>query len=300
MRTGGGESIFSMPPGITFNAQVTSITLGPTCERGRLTLVEYGLPGGDAWSVSVGNMTCTTTSDMVRLNLPYGNYSVQVTAPGGFRASPEDLNVDINAPEVLASVNFSRILYTLTLKVDVQGGYAWLLTVNGESVREYSSEAELEEPQGQINVSVSAPGYHTYSISLTLSSNTTIDIPLIPYEYPVWITTVPARWHLIGVYASGSPVPVSNGTLYLANGSYNLEIVLSDGHATREVWENITVAGSPLVLTVRVQGRSLDPLYAIIPAIVLASILAFDRLFMVPCRKCGLLMHPLIGRHRHR
>ncbi|MGC8630771.1 MAG: DUF7619 domain-containing protein, partial [Thermoplasmata archaeon] len=76
---------------ITFTANTTTYTI---------TFTESGLPSGASWSVTLGNMTRSSTSSTITFAVPNGTYSWSVSLPSGYKAAEQSGSVSTTQPKV--------------------------------------------------------------------------------------------------------------------------------------------------------------------------------------------------------
>jgi hypothetical protein len=72
-----------------------------------VTFTESGLPSGTRWSVTLDGTLHTSTTTTIMFKEPNGTYSLTVTPPIGFTASPTTGPVDVNGVSQLVSVTMT-------------------------------------------------------------------------------------------------------------------------------------------------------------------------------------------------
>ena len=132
-----------------------------------------------------GRYSLTVTADVSNAvlfinNRPSGNTPVTVTLPAGnyeirvaVRGYPDYRRTIKLTRNMTINVAFANPLYTLTVSSNIQGAEVYL---NGEFVGNTPLQHELR--QGNYHLRVAVTGYREYTTDLTISRNTSINVPL--------------------------------------------------------------------------------------------------------------------------
>ncbi|MGC8620293.1 MAG: hypothetical protein ACP5LA_07360, partial [Thermoplasmata archaeon] len=74
-----------------------------------IVFTESGLPSGTSWSVTLGNMTRSSTSSTITFAVPNGTYSWSVSLPSGYKAAEQSGSVSTTQPKVSVSITASAV-----------------------------------------------------------------------------------------------------------------------------------------------------------------------------------------------
>ena len=72
-----------------------------------VTFAASGLPSGTGWNVTFNGETRSSTSDAIVFHVPNGVYGFNVTAPGGFEASPSSGSVTVHFADMNQQIKFT-------------------------------------------------------------------------------------------------------------------------------------------------------------------------------------------------
>ena len=78
-----------------------------------VTFTESGLPGGTAWSVTLGGVPAGSTTSAISFVEPNGSYPYSVGAVPGFRATPTGGTVSVHGAPVSIGIAFSAVTYSV-------------------------------------------------------------------------------------------------------------------------------------------------------------------------------------------
>ena len=99
-----------------------------------VTVVEYGLPAGTVWSVTLnGSSTGPLTNDSYRFGEPNGTYGYSVTNVPGWRLDngPYRGNLTVNGTNVVLNITFSPTIYAVEFQASGLNGAPWSLEFGG-------------------------------------------------------------------------------------------------------------------------------------------------------------------------
>ncbi|MCI4345674.1 MAG: thermopsin family protease [Thermoplasmata archaeon] len=125
-----------------------------------IRVTETGLPAGTSWSAVVNATLVSGSTATLTVNLPNGTYPYTVSTAGTYTPSPASGHVTVTGSPSPLSVSFTQLPGRITGLV--APGTA-VLTVNGTSVPIVNGSYELELVPGTYNITVTLPGYETYS-----------------------------------------------------------------------------------------------------------------------------------------
>jgi YVTN family beta-propeller protein len=145
------------------NVQGTGASVvGTYFELFAVHFVETGLPGGTAWSVSIGAATNRSTSTSIGFALTNGTFAYSVTAPSGFRVTPTG-NVTVNGSGPTVTVAFVEVFLATFEEAGLPGGTPWGVTIGETTNRSTSPEISLVESNGTYDYAVGTVlGYDAY------------------------------------------------------------------------------------------------------------------------------------------
>ena len=158
---------------LPFETLYLNVTLAPKSYG--ITFIENGLTNGTSWSVTLNGTTESSASDGITFQEPNGTYNYSIGNITGYNVLPTSGNIVINGKSATESISFTRI---------VQKGYfAGSVSPSNATISIFISGSwhPYEESNGSFNVSlnpgtyrisISAPGYTTYTTNITVSSST--------------------------------------------------------------------------------------------------------------------------------
>ncbi|MCI4363732.1 MAG: thermopsin family protease [Thermoplasmata archaeon] len=123
-------------------------------------VTESGLPAGTSWSAVVNSTLVSGSTATLTVSLPNGTYPYMVPATGSYVPNPGSGHVTVAGSASPLSVTFTQLPGRITGLV--APGTA-VLTVNGTAVPVVNGSYELELVPGTYNITVTLPGYETYS-----------------------------------------------------------------------------------------------------------------------------------------
>ncbi len=100
----GNVAGYSLTPSsgvVTVNGASQTVNVTYKAILYTVTFQEYGLPSGANWSVTINGKTYYSTSNVITVTLPYGNYSYSISLPSGYKAPIQ--NGTISSSQLMVS-----------------------------------------------------------------------------------------------------------------------------------------------------------------------------------------------------
>jgi len=72
-----------------------------------ITFTESGLPSGTSWSVTLNNVTETSTNSTITFHEPYGTYSYSISLPSGYKTSSSSGTIKTSQPSLIIPITVS-------------------------------------------------------------------------------------------------------------------------------------------------------------------------------------------------
>jgi hypothetical protein len=164
--------------------QANDLLLNDTWEFGTyvVSLVEHGLPAGQAWAAEVGGVEKTTTSSSLAFDLGNGTYPFAIDALAGYTSTPSSgtiIVVGASAAEMVAFTTTSGSLVVLAFQATgLPAGTNWSVTLTAttsgltieapSSLTRWSNGAAFDEfkvSEGKFTykaTTLTTPGYGGY------------------------------------------------------------------------------------------------------------------------------------------
>jgi hypothetical protein len=181
----------------------------PAAATYAVTWTETGLPAGTSWSVSVRNLTLTSTGTTVVMAEPNGTYTYALGNVTEYRASPPKGGLTVAGAPVTVRVAFEpksikAVDYAVvfTTGAAVAGG-SWAVRFGGREALSANASVSFAVPNGSYTFSVLAPhGYTASPQSGGLTVNGTplatsvafTAVPPDPPHTPALIAVPPVAW----------------------------------------------------------------------------------------------------------
>ncbi len=233
---------------------------------------ETGLGVGTSWTVTLGGVAQSSTTNTITFSEPNGTYTYTVGSVSGYTASPSSGSITVLGAALTIAVTFTAAVattYSVTFsETGLPLGTSWAVTLNGGTTSSSTSTIVFTEANGTYAYSVGAvSGYSAspssgsvtvagaaQSIAITFSS-------VAPGAYPVTFsqTGLPGNesWSAM-VYAGTFPftsIPLIAGQsgegasieFAIPNGAYFFFVTASNSsYLSTPTYGNITVAGGPV------------------------------------------------------
>lgn len=150
--------------------QVVAITFTPISNPTYgVTFTESGLAPGTAWSVTLNDVSQSSTSSSIDFAEVDGSYSFTVGAVAGYTASPSSGSLEVNGAPTSVAVTFSHSggghhAVTFT-ESGLSTGASWSVTLNGVTGSSTGNAIKFTESEGTYSYSVGAVPAYTASPS---------------------------------------------------------------------------------------------------------------------------------------
>ncbi|MGC9122676.1 MAG: thermopsin family protease [Thermoplasmata archaeon] len=210
---------------------------------GVVKFIENGLPNGTSWSVNINNISYTSNSDVISINLTYGKYSFNVFIPNNnnYTINPSSGIINLNSPYYVEQINFTEKYYQLQFITSFN--QRLIIYVNGIQYT-FLRELTLNVTNGTYIFNVQTPdGYsanpQSGKIIVSSLNNTLIPIQIninvnqILYKVTFTISGLPEgqQW---SVYINNQYYSTygKNITVSLPYGNYYYTINLPSGYSS--------------------------------------------------------------------
>ncbi len=146
----------------------------------RVDFMESGLPAGAKWSVTIGNMSVSTSNRTIVFELPNGTYNFTVHwSNTTYLPYPDMGTFYVDGKGISLYITFYSTLNTVTVEETGLSGQVWKIVVGNYTVETSSTALSILMPNGTYSVLVQAPpGYRAeYNSTLRVDgSNVTLQI----------------------------------------------------------------------------------------------------------------------------
>jgi hypothetical protein len=153
----------------------------------KATFIESGLPTGTMWSVTLNNISKSSTNGTIIFDEPNGSFSYIISGISGYRVNTYSETINVNGNPVSNSITRSLITYPIKIKENgIQNGTSWSATLTGTTFNgQYinvtlSSDTNtitFNEPNGSYSYIIHLPsGYQGSNVkgSVNMSGNSAI------------------------------------------------------------------------------------------------------------------------------
>ncbi|MCI4357789.1 MAG: YncE family protein [Thermoplasmata archaeon] len=239
----------------------------------RITFVEQGLPVGTRWTVQVGSVVNSSTSNRTGVAEPNGTYPYTIAPLHGFTATWSG-QLAVRGQPVIVNVTFRLALFPVTFfEIGLGAGTTWSIGIGSTGRSSNSITLEIDEPNGSYLYSITPiPGYSTtWSGRLSVTGGgVTETVPFTRLFYPVTFreTGLPAGtpWTVVAAGMTNRSASESIG-FRLPNGSVPYTVLavpgfLTDGSGKVEIQGTsvgVTVPFASFVWSVTIQEVGLAP-----------------------------------------
>jgi uncharacterized lipoprotein NlpE involved in copper resistance len=169
-----------------------------------ITFTENGLPSGTSWSVTLNNITKTSTNATITISEPNGTYFYIISGISGYRANAYSGTINVNGNQVVINITWTIITYPITITENgIPNGTSWSATLTGTTFNGQSINVTLSstnntitfyEPNGTYAYTIHLPsGYQGSNTkgSINLSGNSaTLTIKAQGTMNYLWIVTI--------------------------------------------------------------------------------------------------------------
>ncbi|MCL4449694.1 MAG: hypothetical protein M1386_00030 [Candidatus Thermoplasmatota archaeon] len=127
--------------------------------------IETGLKENFTWSVTIGNVTATSSNASVVLNETNGTYSFKVSA-NNYTAFPSSGNITVAGESRAVDVKFVSFVYVSFSVFGIPSGSSWSLIIDGKQFNSSSSILSAYVPNGTYYYIPGGTGNFSYSVIL--------------------------------------------------------------------------------------------------------------------------------------
>jgi len=207
---------------ITVNGFNMNLAITFTLVTYTVTFTESGLPSGTSWSVTLNEITKSSTTNTITFSIPNGTYSYSIGSVNGYTTSPSSGTITVNGANVNIAVTFTPV-YTITFTENgLPTGTLWYVNLsNGQSFSSTTNTITFTEPNGSYSYTIETPISGGTGIQYVLSQSTgtlTVngaDINInVPYTTQYYLTIIasPSNGGTVspssGWYDAGSSVTI--------------------------------------------------------------------------------------------
>jgi hypothetical protein len=204
-----------------------------------VTLYETGLPSGTSWSVTVNNVTYSTTEISQVFHLGNGTYPYHLTIIPGWTASPHAQGrFVLTAAPVQETLQFHEFTYPILSKeTGLPSGTGWGIRIGGNWTNGTIYALRSTAPNGSFSFRVDAPsGWAALPATGTLNvtgANASLNVSFSAFQFEAVFTeqglSAGTPW---GVVVGSVRLNSTNASLtaLLANGSYGYTVDSVNGY----------------------------------------------------------------------
>jgi hypothetical protein len=180
-----------------------SITFSLSQSSYTVTFTESGLPSGTSWSVTLGGVPQSSTTNAITFTEPNGQYQFSVSPVSGYTASPSSGTITVNGQNVNQPITFSSSSSTYTVTFSESGlpsGTSWSVTFNGNTESSTTTS---------IVFSGVSPGNYYFSVGPVsgYTASPSSGSLSISSDYTEYITFSPSSsTYTVNFYESGLPL----------------------------------------------------------------------------------------------
>jgi len=173
----------------TFTVNGANVNIGITFNlvTYKITFTESGLPLGTTWSVTLNNITKTSTNGAIIFNEPNGSYLYIISGISGYRANKYSGTINVKGNPVSNSITWTVITYPITITENgIPNGTSWSATLTGTTfngkyinvtLSSTTNTITFNEPNGSYSYIIHLPsGYQSNNAkgSVNVSGNSAI------------------------------------------------------------------------------------------------------------------------------
>jgi YVTN family beta-propeller protein len=173
----------------TFKVNGANVNIGITFNlvTYKITFTENGLSSGTSWSVTLNNITKTSTNGTIIFNEPNGTYSYIISGISGYRANTYSGTINVNGNPISNSITWTVITYPITITENgIPNGTSWSATLTGTTfngqyinitLSSTTNTITFNEPNGTYSYIIHLPsGYQSSNAkgSVNVSGNSAI------------------------------------------------------------------------------------------------------------------------------
>ena len=243
---------------------VVLIAFEPKLSYFSIIFTESGLPSGTFWSITLNNMTKSSTNTTIIYNEPNGSYSYSARAIAGYRTANYSGFLTVSGNSIKENITWSVILYPMTIKENgIPNGTQWSVTLTGTAfngqyinvtLSSTNNTITFNEPNGTYSYTIAisnneyAPKEYSGSFVINGASITeSITFNMVTYKITFTESGLSSgnTWY---VTLNGTTKSSSNNTIIFnePNGSYAYSIQGISGYRTTSYSGTIIVNGNSI------------------------------------------------------
>ncbi len=145
-----------------------------------ITFIEQGLAKNIIWSIELGNITKSSSSNMIVFIVSNGSYSYVIKSINGYFTESQSGRIIVSGYNMNYIILWNRSLYQIEFtETGLNAGAEWSVTLNDTTIYSSNSSIIFSEPEGNYSYTIHTPSGYTVSKSngiLIVSSNTMVTI----------------------------------------------------------------------------------------------------------------------------
>ncbi|MGC8689103.1 MAG: hypothetical protein ACP5UG_03565, partial [Thermoplasmata archaeon] len=228
-----------------------------------ITFTETGLPAGTNWSVTLGNITKSSTTNKIVFNETNGSYSFTVKQISGYTSKPSSGIINVSGGNITKAVTFvPNGLYSVTFTENgLPSGTTWYINItNVESLTLTGSSITISLYNGSYNFTIAsadkryAPSPSSGSFTVNGANvNILITFHLVTYTVKFIENSLPTGtvWFVNLSNGQSFKGNLTSITFNEPNGSYSFTIATVDKrYAPSPYSGSFTVNGANVSVTI--------------------------------------------------
>jgi hypothetical protein len=222
---------------------------------------EVGLPNNTLWSVTVRNVTVSSTTSFVRFNETNGSYGFQVGVVSGFVRHPPSDGFIVQGGPVMVEITFNPVRTSYATVWKEQGlrtGDSWSVDVNNNSYPASGAWITVLLRNGTFAYAIEGPANFTPTPRIGIvqvdGARGSVSVDFTEVMFPVTFTALGLPAHLAwSVRLSHESNETTDGvqTFAVPNGTYTYDVQAPSGFYPTPSHGNVTVPvnSGPLSIT---------------------------------------------------
>ncbi len=243
-------SVTAVDSGFSGSSSAAYVSINPTSSS--VTFSERGLPAGTSWSVDLGGVIESSTTNSLLFDEGNGTYSYSILGVANYAATPTSGTVVVSGTGVEVSVTWSEVLFPVTFEeTGLPTGTSWSVDLNGTTESSTTPSIVFDEANAtDLPYEVSAiPGYTLPDFSGTLNVSgvpltNLLEWSVVTYGVSFQESGLPAgtEWNVIlGGSGGASGGRFINYTE--PNGTFSFSVGAVSGYAASPSSGTVTVNG---------------------------------------------------------
>ncbi len=253
----GGADGYTPDPAsgtVTVNGAAVGVSIAFEVATYGVTFTESGLPSGTEWSMTLDEVTHTSTTTVITFDEANGSHAYTAGTVAGYTAQPSSGTVVVDGVAVCVTITYAGAFYTVTFTaVGLPSGTAWAVVLGGVSHGSTTATVTFSEPDGSYAYTVApASGYlpdpdsgtvvvsgGDAAASITFSEGPTYDVTFTASGLPAgtsWAVTL-----------GGSTLSSTTASITFSepDGVYAYSVAPVSGYDANPGTGTVTVSGEP-------------------------------------------------------